>query len=118
MKAPKLDYLLRMCVRVLVCAVSACGVSNSSCISIIAIYISTAKCHAIYTKLNQEKKVLEGQSNEIRKDVIGCDIVYTSPDRLNIFYAVKERTTIDEDLQFGINDLKINNLEWLCTADP
>ena len=64
------------------------------------------------------KKVLEGQSNEIRKDVIGCDIVYTSPDRLNIFYAVKERTAIDEDLQFGINDLKINNLEWLCTADP
>ena len=55
-------------------------------------------------------------TDEIRKDVIekldmvGCDIVYTSPDRPNIFYAVKERTTIDEDLQFVINDLKINNI--------
>ena len=29
----------------------------------------------------------------------GCNIVYTSPDRCNIFYAVKERTTVDEDLE-------------------
>lgn len=35
-------------------------------------------------------------TDEIRKDVIekldmvGCDIVYTPPDRPNIFYAVKE----------------------------
>lgn len=54
-------------------------------------------------------------TDEMRRDVVenldmaGCSIVYTSPDRPNIFCAVTERTTVDEDLKF-INDLKYNNI--------
>ena len=55
-------------------------------------------------------------TNEMRKDIIGhldmqgCVTLSASPNRPNIFYCVRKRTTLEEDLAPIIEDVRINNI--------
>ena len=43
-------------------------------------------------------------------DMKGCEFIYTSPDRPNIFYSVKQRTTISTDVVHIVDDLRNNSI--------
>ena len=51
----------------------------------------------------------------VREDVIkklemqGCELVYTSPNRPNIYYAVQHRTDIETDFTSLVSDLQCNH---------
>ena len=45
-----------------------------------------------------------------RLDMKGCEYVYASPNKPNIMYHVRKRTTIMEDLSFLVEDLREHNI--------
>ena len=59
-------------------------------------------------------------TDEIRRDVIkqldidGCKVIFVSPNKPNIFYSVRKRSTIEDDFSSILDDLSLNAVRAKC----